>query len=79
MVLAERAATLTSRTNVEALDVLAAAYASSGRFDAAVETATAALRLLLEMKPLKNANPLTDDVRERLDLYKQHVPFIVPD
>jgi hypothetical protein len=41
--LAERAAALTGRRDVAALDALAAAYAATGRFDEAIATAQAAL------------------------------------
>jgi tetratricopeptide (TPR) repeat protein/mono/diheme cytochrome c family protein len=73
--LAERAATLTNRASGEALDVLAAAYASAGRFEAAVHAATAALHLFEQA----HASRSIDDVRGRLDLYRRHMPFIVPD
>lgn len=73
--LAEHAATLTGRASAEALDALAAAYASGGRYDAAVETASSALKLL---RPDMNGNQVRE-IRERLELYRRHEPFIVPE
>ncbi len=75
VVMARRATSLTPRPTAEALDVLAAAYAAAGQFDAAVATETAALQML-ESTP---RNGLIDDVRERLALYRRHRPFVVPD
>jgi tetratricopeptide (TPR) repeat protein len=72
--LARRAASLSSPPTVESLDVLAAAYASAGQFDAAIATAVTALQLL----ETNSAPGLIDDVRARLDLYRRHVPFVVP-
>ena len=72
--LAERAVTLTSRADADALDVLAAAYASADRFDAAVQTGSEALRVLEQTR----ANGSIADIRARLDLYRRHIPFIVP-
>jgi len=72
--LAERAVALTERANADALDVLAAAYASDGRFDAAVATASEALRIA-DRAP----NPrLADDIRDRLALYRRRTAFVVP-
>ncbi len=73
--LAESAAALTHRGSADALDVLAAAYASAGRFEAAVDTATAALRLL---EQTARASGLIEEVSGRLDLYRRRRPFIVP-
>jgi tetratricopeptide (TPR) repeat protein/mono/diheme cytochrome c family protein len=70
--LAERAVELTGRHSADALDVLAAAYASAGRFDAAVRTGEEALRL-------SSASSLTGEIRARVDLYRRHVAFVVPD
>ncbi len=75
VVMARRATSLTPRPTAEALDVLAAAYAASGQFDVAVATETEALQIL-ESAP---KNGLIEDVRERLALYRRHVPFVVPD
>ena len=57
------------------MDVLAAAYASAGRFKDAVRAGTDALRLL-DRSP---QGSLANDVRARVDLYRRHVAFIVPD
>ncbi|HWW87595.1 MAG TPA: tetratricopeptide repeat protein, partial [Vicinamibacterales bacterium] len=72
--LAERAVELTNRQGAEALDVLAAAYASADRFDDAVRVSGEALRVL----DRGSASPLVEDVRGRSELYKRHVAFIVP-
>ena len=72
--LARRAASLPNHPPVESLDVLGAAYAAAGQFDAAVAAAAAALKLL-ERTPVAG---LIDDVRGRLALYRRHVPFVVP-
>jgi tetratricopeptide (TPR) repeat protein len=72
--LALRAATLPNHPPVESLDVLATAYAAGGQFDAAVATEVAALQLLERTQ----SAGLIDDVRERLALYRRHVPFVVP-
>jgi tetratricopeptide (TPR) repeat protein len=73
--LAEHAVALTDRHNADALDVLAAAYASAGRFDVAVQTGVEALHLMDQTPPSAPA----EDVRARLDLYRRHIAFIVPD
>jgi Tfp pilus assembly protein PilF len=72
--LARRAASLPNHPPVESLDVLAAAYAAGGQFDAAVAAEVAALQLLERTQSVG----LIDDVRERLALYRRHVPFVVP-
>jgi tetratricopeptide (TPR) repeat protein len=66
--LAERAAALTRRGDPSVLDVLAAAYASAGVFDRAVETAQAALNL-------RPPEALAEQIRERLALYTQRREF----
>jgi len=72
--LAERAAILTDRLNADALDALAAAYASAGRFDEAVSTATAAAVLASQDGAVDRAA----QIRSRIELYKSKTPFIVP-
>jgi tetratricopeptide (TPR) repeat protein len=62
--LAEHAASLTNRRNAQALDILAAAHASAGRFDLAVTTCEAALELHPDAR-------LGAAIRQRLALYKQ--------
>lgn len=73
--LAERAVALTNRGSAAALDALAAANASASRFDEAVQIGLEALRLLER----ERAGGSAEDVRARIDLYKRHVAFIVPD
>ena len=73
--LAERAVALTARADADALDVLAAAYASADRFDAAVQIGSEALRVLERAR----ANESIQEVRARLDLYRRRIAFIVPD
>jgi tetratricopeptide (TPR) repeat protein len=69
--LAERAAALDGRRHVRPLDVLAAAQAATGRYDLAVATCDSALAL--------NPNDASAGaIRERLELYKQRRPYIVP-
>jgi hypothetical protein len=53
---------------------LLAHYASADRRDVAVRTGSEAVRLL-EQAP---ANASAVDVRARLDLYRRHIAFIVP-
>ena len=69
--MAERAVRLTERREPKALDALAAALAASGRFDAAVETAHAAL----ELGPPET---LAAAIRQRQELYKLNRPYVVP-
>jgi tetratricopeptide (TPR) repeat protein len=66
--LAEHAVALTGRASADALDVLAAAYAAAGRFDAAVAAEQEALTIVDRA-----------DMRERLNLYRRRTPFVVPD
>jgi tetratricopeptide (TPR) repeat protein len=72
--LAERAVALTGRMNADALDVLAAAYARDGRFDAAVAAASEALRIA-DRTPTSR---LADDIRDRLGLYRRRMAVVVP-
>ena len=64
--LAKRACELTQSQNPVMLDTLAAAYAATGRFDEAVETAEKALKLAQEA----NQQQLTERIEKRLELYK---------
>jgi tetratricopeptide (TPR) repeat protein/mono/diheme cytochrome c family protein len=73
--LAERAVALTGRMNADALDVLAAACARDGRFDAAVAAASEALRIA-DRAPTPR---LADDIRDRLNLYRRRIAFVVPE
>jgi tetratricopeptide (TPR) repeat protein/mono/diheme cytochrome c family protein len=72
--LARQAVSLVTHPTAEILDVLSAAYASAGRFEAAIETETAALRLIDGTKH----GALIDEMRERLGFYQRHLPFLVP-
>jgi tetratricopeptide (TPR) repeat protein len=73
--LAEHAVELTGRRSADALDVLAAAYASAGRFDAAVQSADEALRVLGATR----TGTQVEDIRARIELYRRGVAFVVPD
>jgi tetratricopeptide (TPR) repeat protein len=72
--LAERAAELSQYQNFEILDTLAAAYAAGDRFDRAVSIAQAALELASAAK----LNPQANQIRKRLELYKQSKPYREP-
>ncbi|MHC4063223.1 MAG: tetratricopeptide repeat protein [Planctomycetota bacterium] len=72
--LAERAAELTGHQNVAILDTLAAAYAAEGRFEGAVTTAQAALAL----PSAARADTLANEIRMRLELYRQARPYREP-
>jgi tetratricopeptide (TPR) repeat protein len=69
--LAERAVELTGRREVEAMDVLAAAYATAGLFDRALDTAEEAIRL-------DPAGPLAAAILERQQLYTRREPYREP-
>jgi Tfp pilus assembly protein PilF len=69
--LAERGAALTRPQTSAALDVLAAALASAGRFDEAVETAQRALVLATAVRDDRAAGR----IRDRLSLYQRGQPF----
>ena len=64
--LAQRACELTNYQYPVSLDVLAAAYASAGRFDDAVETAEKALNMAMAT----NQQRLADEIQKRLESYK---------
>jgi tetratricopeptide (TPR) repeat protein len=72
--LAERAAKLTRYQNPVILDTLAAAYASAEKFSKAVETAEKALQLAESAQQ----NQLTEQIQNRLQLYKSSEPYIEP-
>ena len=65
-----RAVQTTSGKDSAALDVLAAAYAEAGRFDAAIVTVE---RALLSAPPGRIA-----EIRRRAALYEAHQPFRIP-
>jgi tetratricopeptide (TPR) repeat protein len=66
--LAEHGVALTARKDPAALDVLAVALASRGRFDEAIQTSLAAL----ELSP---GAPLAADIQARLALYRRNEPY----
>lgn len=70
--LAERAAALTDHQDVTALDTLAAAYASAGRYADAVATERAALGIVERAGAADAAQP----IRARLELYRKKRPFV---
>ena len=72
--LAERAARLTKRGDVIALDSLAAALAEVGRFETAVETAREALALART----QNDQAIVPELEYRLTLYRAGRPFRQP-
>ena len=72
--LAERAADLTRHQNPGILDTLAVAYAAAGQFDRAVTTAQTALALA----SAAHAGDLANQIRMRLELYKQRKPYREP-
>ena len=53
------------------LDTMAAAYAESGQFEKAIETAKAALRLLA----VQNNPSLADGIQARLKLYEARTAY----
>jgi arylsulfatase A-like enzyme/Flp pilus assembly protein TadD len=65
--LAERACDLSRFKNPEFLDTLSAAYATAGKFNKAVQTAEKALKLYMDLELAQKA----DDVRDRLELFKE--------
>ena len=72
--LAERAAALTRRRDLAALDALAAAYAAAGRFDDAVTTAQAAVDSAVAGGQID----IAAQFRERLALYQRRESYRVP-
>ena len=69
--LAEKLCKITQYNQPLALDALAAAYAETGRFDAAVLTAQKALRLALLYGPRE----LVLGLKKRLQLYQAKRPY----
>ena len=70
--LAARAADLTEHRDPRVLDALAAAYASAGDFDRAVDTAGAALQL-------GPGDAFAAEIRARQALYDEHKPYRRPE
>jgi tetratricopeptide (TPR) repeat protein len=69
--LAERADTLTGRSNVSVIDALAAAYAAAGRFEDAVATVDRGIKIATDGR-LDAAATL---LRQRRDLYVRRQPY----
>jgi hypothetical protein len=72
--IAQRACKLTNYKKPEILDTLAAAYAATGAFDKAVETAQKALELCRPDEQQK----LKEQIKSRLALFKAGKPYIEP-
>ena len=72
--LAERVARSLGDRVPQILDTLAAAYASAGQFDEAVQTAERAIRLATET----NQKDVAEQIRRRLRLYKARTPYYEP-
>ena len=72
--LGERAASLTDRRDISALDALSAAYAAAGRFDDAVIEA----RRGVELANSAGMQTLAVQFRARLALYEQHRAYLMP-
>jgi len=72
--LAERAAATTRNHDLMALDALAAAYASSGRYEDAVRVARSGLELSLAA----GQTAVAAQFRQRLELYQKGQPFRLP-
>ncbi|MGD8437120.1 MAG: tetratricopeptide repeat protein, partial [Syntrophobacterales bacterium] len=69
--LAEKSCTLTAYKNPVSLDTLAAAYAETGRFHEAFQTAQKAVELALA----EGRAELANDIERRMQLYKAGKPF----
>ena len=71
---AGRALAILGGSDARSLDVLAAAYAEAGRFDAAVETESLACRIAREQEKLN----LAGQMEQRLELFRAGKPFRTP-
>jgi tetratricopeptide (TPR) repeat protein len=69
--LAERALQLSGHRKAEVFRVLAAAYAETGRFRAAIEIANRGLQLATEQKD----SALADELRKNISLFENNVPL----
>jgi tetratricopeptide (TPR) repeat protein len=74
IVMGERAVALTHRQNIEALEVLANAYAAAGRFDEAAGATEAALSL----GHAPGSEVIAERLRARLDAYRRRQLFPAP-
>lgn len=72
--LAERACSIDSPPNLAFMDTLAAAYASAGRYEAAVRVGTEAQR----RATTQGFHQLAGDMESRLELYRQRQPYREP-
>ena len=72
--LAERAAEVTQRKDIGALDALAAAYAAVGRFEDAVRIA----RIGVEVATTAGQPAAADRFRQRTELYQKREPLKIP-
>jgi tetratricopeptide (TPR) repeat protein len=72
--LAERAARLTNRRDVRALDTLAAAQSAAGQFDLAIAT----LQTALDIAERSNATDSARQLREHLELARKGIAVRVP-
>jgi tetratricopeptide (TPR) repeat protein len=72
--LAERAASATPPRDLSALDALAAAYASAGRYEEAVRAAQTAL----DLASAAGQTIVAGRFRQRLELYQKRQPFRMP-
>jgi len=72
---ADHAARLTGHQDAAVLDLLAAAYASGGRFEQARSTA----RRALDVAGAGGMSALADQIRQRLALYERDQPFRAAD
>jgi spermidine synthase len=72
--LAERAASLTRHRDLVALDALAAAYASAGRFGEAIRIA----RLGLDSAAAAGQVAVAAQFRQRIELYEKSQPLRIP-
>jgi tetratricopeptide (TPR) repeat protein len=72
--LAERAADTTRRRDIGALDALAAAYASAGRYDDAIRVA----QIGLDLATNAGQAPIAAQFRQRLELYRSGHTFRMP-
>jgi len=70
--LADRARQLSRGQDPQAFDALAAAYGALGEFDKAVQVAHAGI----EVADAVGQTRLSADMRDRLQLYEEHKPFV---
>jgi tetratricopeptide (TPR) repeat protein len=69
--LAERVCNLTGKNDAEALDILAAAYAETGRYEDAVNAEEKALTIAKSSQ----SDAVIRDMRDRVELYKLSLPY----